>query len=169
MRRNAQRRSLPTDIQVLAIFTFIFFAVFAYLGWPALAQVPGPGEQTPVPEGPAANWIPLYLLVLGAATPLVGYVLNHFAPWASEQVKGIVQAVLAAGVAVLYQAVTPGDFGLNDETLLAVVTAMVGALLGHLGWSASGINGMLGAGTNVDGTSSKYVAGLSTKTTRRKR
>ena len=119
---------------------------------PALAGaqeiIPGPGDPTPISDGPATNAVNLYLVVLGGLVPLVGYALNHFAPWASEQVKGLVQAGLAAGVAVLYQAVSGSDLGLNDGTLLAAVTAMVAALLGHVGWRSAGINTALGGGSN---------------------
>lgn len=114
----------------------------------AVAQIAGPGESTPVSDGPATNAVNLYLVVLGGLVPLAGYMINHFGPQTTEQVKGIVQAVLAAGVAVLYQAVSGSDLGLNDETLLAAVTAMVSALLGHVGWRTAGINTSLGGGTN---------------------
>ena len=147
---------LKLDLAVLCGAALVFFSIFAYLGWPALAQgVPGPGESVPVPDGPASAWANLYLLCLGAATPLVGYVLNHYAPWASEQVKGVVQGALAAGVAVLYQAVTPGDLGLNDQTLLACVTAVVGSIVGHLGWTFGRVNVALGGGRNSDGSPSQ--------------
>lgn len=128
-----------------------------------LAQVPGPGETAPVPEGPAAGFIPLYLSALALLSPLIGYVLNHYAPWASEQAKGVVQAVLAAGVGVLYQAVTPGSLGLNDETLYAVLIAMGTALVGHFGYKVAGFNTLLGAGTNSDGKPPVVHAGLSGK------
>lgn len=115
-----------------------------------LAQeiVTGPGDAAPVSDGPATNAVNLYLVVLGGLTPLIGYVLNHYAPWVSEQVKGLVQAALAAGVAVLYQAVSGSDLGLNDETLLAALTAMISALLAHVGWARAQINTALGGGTN---------------------
>lgn len=111
--------------------------------------VPGPGDPTPVSDGPATNSVNLYLLVLGALVPLVGYVLNHHAPWATEPVKGLVHAGLAAAVGVLYQAVSGSDLGLNDDTLLAVITAVVAAVLGHIGWRAANINLALGGGTNA--------------------
>lgn len=127
------------------------------LALPALAladTVPGPGDQTPVPAGPATSFVNLYLAALSAIVPLAGYLINHYGPQRSEQVKGIAMGALAAGVAVLYQAVTPGDLGFNDETLLAVATTMVGSVLAHLGYAAAGINRALGAGTNRDGTPS---------------
>jgi len=133
----------------LAIGSLLIFAFV--LSAPAWAQDPivGPGDPVPVSDGPATNAVNLYLVVLGGLVPLVGYVLNHHAPWVSEQAKGLVHAALAAGVAVLYQAVSGSDLGLNDETLLAMVTAMVSALLGHVGWKTATISTALGAGTNA--------------------
>lgn len=120
----------------------------------ALGLVPGPAEPVPIPDGPAAGgFIPLYLVGLSALSPLVGYLLNHYVKFIrSEPVKGVIQAVLAAGVGVLYQAVTPDDLGLNDQTLYAVLTAMVSALLAHFGYKAALVNVALGGGTNKDGT-----------------
>lgn len=147
-------RHARTIIGLLVWLTLGFAMGYAFImiiADTALAQVPGPGESVPVPEGPATSFVNLYLLGLGAVMPLVGYLLNHYAPWASEQVKGIAQGALAAGVAVLYQAVTPGDLGLNDQTLLACATAVFGSIVGHLGWSAGRINVALGGGRNSDG------------------
>jgi hypothetical protein len=131
----------------------IAFLVLGLLLMPTVAtafaqNVPGPGTPVSVPDGPATQFVPLYLVVLGAVTPLAGYLINHFGPQTSEQVKGIVQGVLAAGVAVLYQAVTPGNLGLNTQTLLAVLTTMVSSLVGHYGWKTAGINTTLGGGFN---------------------
>lgn len=123
--------------RLAALSALLFFALPAV----AMADVPA--------AGPDAGVLPLYLLAISALVPLVGYVLNHYAPWASEQAKGVAQAVLAAGVAVLYQAAAPGDLGLNDATLLAVLTAMGTSLFAHLGWKAAGINVTLGAGRNA--------------------
>ena len=104
------------------------------------------------PSGEVATGANLALVLLGMATPLVAYLLNHFAPWASEQAKGVVQAVAAAGVGAVYQALSAGNFGWNTQTLLAVLTVMASALASHIGYRAAGINEFLGAGTNHDGT-----------------
>lgn len=144
-------RSMRNDrifLGLLALLTLVFLVL--YVVDTAFAQVPGPGDPSSQPDGPVATGVNLYLLVLGAAVPLVGYVLNHHAPWASEPVKQAAQIALAAAVAVLYQAVTPGDLGLNDGTLLAVLTAVVSALLAHFGlYKPSGVSVALGAGTNA--------------------
>lgn len=135
---------------LLALYAFsaLMLAAPAAL---AAELIDGPGDSVPISDGPATNAVNVYLLVLGGLVPLAGYVLNHFAPWATEQVKGLVQAALAAGVGVLYQAVSGSDLGLNDETLLAAVTAMLSALVGHVGWRAAGINTALGGGSNAPG------------------
>lgn len=143
---------------------FVFSALMFIPAASVAAALPGPGDAAPVPDGPAATALSLYLFALSAFAPLVGYALNHYSPlWVSEQAKGVVHAVLAAGVAVLYQAASPGDLGLNDGTLLAVLTAMGGALAGHLGWTKSAISVAFGAGTNRGGAPSPVRAGLSAK------
>lgn len=150
----------------LALFAFCLLAF--PMAAMAQAPVPGPGTPVSVPDGPAAQWVPLYLLVLSSLAPLVGYLINHFGPHASEQAKGVAQGALAAGVAVLYQAVTPGNLGLNSQTLLAVVTSMAGSLAGHIAWKQAGINTMLGAGVNANGKPSKSVVLVGNKPKRRR-
>lgn len=107
----------------------------------ALAQDPivGDGTAAPVTEGPSTNAVNLYLVLLGGLTPLVGYVLNRFLS-VPEEVKGLIHAGLAAFVGVLYTAASGSDLGLNDETLLAALTAMFAALFGHVGWRTAEIN-----------------------------
>lgn len=91
----------------------------------------------------------LTVLVIGLLVPLAGYLLNYVAPWIDERVKGIVQVVVAAVAAALYQAVEAGNLGLNDVTLQLVVTAILGALAAHkLLWLPSGISTSLGGGRN---------------------
>ena len=50
----------------------------------------------------------VWVLLLGALTPLVTYVLNHFAPWAGEAVKATVLAVVAVVVFLMLRLAT-GD------------------------------------------------------------
>ncbi len=92
----------------------------------------------------------VYVLAIGTLVPLASYVLNHFAPWADERVKGIVQVVVAAVAAALYQALAAGNLGLNGATLELVLTAIIGALGAHkLLWSPSGISTSLGGGSDA--------------------
>jgi hypothetical protein len=91
----------------------------------------------------------LAVLVIGLLVPLVGYLLNYVGPWIDEKVKGVVQVVVAAVAAGLYQAVEAGGLGLNDVTLQLIVTAILGALAAHkLLWLPSGISTSLGGGRN---------------------
>lgn len=73
----------------------------------------------------------LWVLVVGALTPLGGYVLNRFAPWASETVKGIVQVLLAAVTSALFTALDTSVFGFNQTTLQLVISGVVAALMAH--------------------------------------
>lgn len=91
----------------------------------------------------------IVVFAIGSLVPLVTYVLNHYAPWADEKVKGVVTVVVAAIAAGLYQALDAGHLGFNATTLQLVLTAIVGALAAH-NWlyTKSGINLALGGGSN---------------------
>jgi mannitol-specific phosphotransferase system IIBC component len=73
----------------------------------------------------------VYVLVIGSLVPLAAYVINHYAPWVDERIKALVQVVVAAASAGLYQALEVGHIGLNGTTLQLVVTAIIGALGAH--------------------------------------
>ena len=91
----------------------------------------------------------IVLVVLGALVPLVTYVLNHYAPWASEQIKAIVVVVVAAVVAGVYQAIQDGH-SLDKQTLQYVITAVVAALGAHHWlYKPAGISEKLGGGSNA--------------------
>lgn len=91
----------------------------------------------------------LWVMIFGALTPLATYMLNHFAPWVSEPVKGIVLAVVAAAVGALVTAVHTGVFGWNQTTLQMLVTAVVAAFSAHLLiWKPTAIAAALGGGSN---------------------
>ena len=90
------------------------------------------------------------VLSIGLLTPIVGYIINHFGPWVDEKVKGIIQLVVAAAAAGLYQAVEVDTFGWNNTTLQLVVTAILAALTAHkFFYVPSGISTTLGGGSNV--------------------
>jgi hypothetical protein len=107
-------------------------------------------DVAPQPEGPVVTGVNIWLVLLGGVSPLVGYVFNHYLPHTNVQLKGVVQTVIAAGVAVFYTAVSSGA-GIDNKTLVAVVTAMGAALLAHFGYRASAINVLFGGGTNASG------------------
>lgn len=73
----------------------------------------------------------LVVLIVGGLVPLVGYVLNNKAPWVSETTKAIIQVALAAAAGAIYVAVGKPDFGLNNETLQGILSAVVAALWTH--------------------------------------
>lgn len=73
----------------------------------------------------------LWIALIGSIVPLGGYVLNKYAPWSSETVKGIVQVVLAAVAGALYIALDNGTLGFNGHTVELVVTGVVSALFAH--------------------------------------
>lgn len=91
----------------------------------------------------------LAVLAIGLLTPLVGYVLNYLGPWVDERVKGVVQVLVAAIAAGLYQALDAGHLGFNNTTLQLVITAVLAALAAHHWlWKPSGISTTLGGGRN---------------------
>jgi hypothetical protein len=92
----------------------------------------------------------VWVVLLGALTPLVTYVLNHYAPWVTEPVKALVLAIVAAAVAALYTAIETSIFGFNDATLQLVLSAIVAAFGAHLLiYKPAGIAEKLGGGSNA--------------------
>ncbi len=136
---------------------YVFGVAFlVYLAMPALAfgqAPPGPGDAVDVADGPAAQWLNIYLACLSAVVPTVVYVLNNKLPFiVTEPIKGLVHAMAAAAVGVLYSAAFGDNFGLTDETLWSVVQSMGIALFAHYGFRAANINVALGGGWNEDGS-----------------
>jgi hypothetical protein len=157
------------DIRPLRfLFILIALAMLAvFLALPAAAALadvlPGPGTTAPQPDGPVVTGVNIWLLVLGYVSPLVAYLLNHFAPWVTVQIKGIVIGAVAAAVALVYQLVSAGNFGWNYQTLVAVVETVLASIAGHASFKASGINVAFGAGSNASGAADKVAPGLSAK------
>jgi hypothetical protein len=121
-----------------------FLALLCLMLIPALALAAGT-VLTPVPQ--------VWVILLGALTPLVTYVLNHFAPWVTEPIKATVLAVVAGVVACIYTAIETSIFGFNNATLQLVLSAIVAAFGAHLLiWSPSGIAAKLGGGSNAPKT-----------------
>ena len=125
------------------LIRMLVLAVLCLLLVPALALAAGTA-LAPVPQ--------VWVILLGALTPLVTYVVNHFAPWVTEPVKAVVLAVVAGAVAAAYTAIETGIFGFNNATLQLVLSAIVAAFGAHLLiWRPSGIAAKLGGGTNAPG------------------
>jgi hypothetical protein len=127
-------------------------ALLSLLLIPALALAAGT-VLTPVPQ--------VWVVLLGALTPLVVYVLNHFAPWVTEPIKATVLAIVAGAVAAVYTAIETSIFGFNDATLQLVLSAIVAAFGAHLlVWKPSEIAAKLGGGSNHAPTKAAARKGL---------
>jgi hypothetical protein len=125
----------------------LFLAVLFF----ALAATAGAAEDAPLPETkvplPADQFWPTLIAVF---TPLPTYLLNHYAPWASEQVKGIVQVSIATAAGVVYPLVANRTWDFDVAHLEIVGSAVLSALLAHkLLYAPTGINLSLKAGTNA--------------------
>lgn len=93
----------------------------------------------------------LWVLIIGVLVPLPTYLLNKYAPWASEQFKAVVHVVLAAAAGVIYTAASDGPtVGFDSHTFELMLTAVVGALGAHSWlWKPGGISTQLGGGQNA--------------------
>jgi hypothetical protein len=111
----------------------------------AADTAPDPNSTLALPS------VQLWTLAIGALVPLVTYVVNHFAPWASEPVKAAVVVVASAVAGGIYQAIEAGQVGFNGTTAQFILTAVIGALAAHkLLWAPAGISTRLGGGSNRD-------------------
>jgi hypothetical protein len=86
-----------------------------------------------------------WVILIGALVPLAGYTINKLMPWKSEQVKGIVQVVLAAIGGTVYTVIF-GDVKGVADFLQQCVTAIAAGLFAHKTlWAPAGINLKFGA------------------------
>jgi hypothetical protein len=112
--------------------------------WSVLAATPPPQPTL------ALTGLQVWSALIGALVPLATYVLNHNAPWVSEQIKAIVLVIVAAVAGALTQLVYAGGLALNTRTLEVIGTAVVAALIAHKAlWLPSSISVALGGGTNA--------------------
>ena len=101
----------------------------------------------------------LWVLLIGSLVPLATYVLNHYAPWASEPAKALVLVVVTAVAGGLYTALATSTFGLNSQTAQMVLTAVAGALAAHHGlWRPSTVSARLGGGSNAQARPRRHLA-----------
>ena len=92
----------------------------------------------------------LYAALIGALTPLVGYVLNYFAPWVTDKTKGLVQIGLVTFTGALYAVLESGTDLFSEQTLQLVMTAFFAAFIAHTAaWKPTHLSTTLGAGRNV--------------------
>ena len=71
-----------------------------------------------------------WVLTIGVLVPLAGYFINKVMPWQTEQIKGIVQVVLAAIGATLYTVIFGDVKGVGDF-LQQCITAILAGLFAH--------------------------------------
>lgn len=126
----------------IACLTVAFMVAFVGTAW---ADVVPPDNSTlALPE------LQLWTLFAGLLVPGVTYLLNKYAPWVTDPVKGFVHVVTASIAGALVVLIDTGDIGLNNETLQAVLTAVVAAFGAHAWfWKPTGLGAKLGAGQNV--------------------
>lgn len=123
----------------------VALAVFGLLFLPALALAAG----GPLGFNPS---IETWALLLGGISALFMYVINHHAPWLSEQAKGIATLLVSGVIGAVYAGIESGNFGWNDPTVAAVLTAILGAFGAHaLIFKPAGWNTALGGGSNAQG------------------
>lgn len=125
-------------LPILAVLTLLIAPAAAF----AADAVPPTQPTLTLPS------IQFWSAVIGAATVGLGYAVNYFGKWTSEPVKLGVQAVLIAGVNVIYQLVQVGDFALDTRHLQLVGTAMLLAIPAHFALKAGNVNTLLGGGRN---------------------
>lgn len=143
---EALRRSSPTvRMWVLAVFSV---AVLGMVVWADGASAQAPAEQ---PDTAVLTGLPLGVIITSVAVTCVGYVLNYLLPFLkTDEQKGIATAIYQAAGVAIFSLASGSDFGLNQETLVAFVTAMAvwgfshGLLFKPTGWSTK-----LGAGRNA--------------------
>lgn len=142
-------------ISVGVLFLLFLFA-FAGTAFGAVEVVHSVQDVPPTNHELAFSVVQFWTLVIGSLTPLVGYLINTYAPWISEPVKAFVQIAIAALAAALFQLLDAGELAFNAQTLQLCGSAVVSALVAHkFLWLPSGIGPKLGAGVNMNLASQK--------------
>jgi hypothetical protein len=105
------------------------------------------------PDTPVLNGLPLGVIAVSLGMTVIGYGLNYLLPFLkTDPQKGVATAVYQAVGVTLFELATNSDFGLNEQTGVAFLTAMAtwafshGLLFKPTGWSTK-----LGAGRNASG------------------
>lgn len=129
----------PLRLFYLVVFLLLLVPVSAFA-----SDVPPVGHDLPLPS------VQFWAGVLGSVAPLLAYVLNHHAPWLSEQFKTVVQYAVAAATGAVYDLIASGDFKFDTAHLEVVGAAVFAAFLAHnLIYAPGGWNTKLGGGTNA--------------------
>lgn len=132
------------------IWVTIFLALLFLLAANGIAgaaeDVPPPADELPLPA------VQFYAALAGVFTPLVGYLINTYAPWVTEPMKMAVQVGLAAVGGAAVQLLDAGDLAFDVETFEVLGTAVLSAVGAHFGlWRSSGVSHALGGGQNRKG------------------
>lgn len=124
-------------------------ALLLFLLTPALALA-ADSSAPPLDHSLLLTSTQFYAAVVGALVPGVTYLLNHYAPWTSDQVKSIVLVVVAAAGGAITQLVdSGGSLAFDTNTLQVVGSAMFLAFVAHQTfWKPTGFAAALKAGTN---------------------
>lgn len=132
-----------TAALVLAISAFSFWLC-------AGAYAANTADQ---PDTPILTGLPLGVIVVSLGMTVIGYGLNYLLPFLkTDPQKGVATAVYQAVGVTLFELATNSDFGFNEQTGVAFLTAMTtwavahGLLFKPTGWSTK-----LGAGRNASG------------------
>jgi hypothetical protein len=105
------------------LFALILITVAALLlAAPVWAQATDVADQ---PDTPVVTGLPLGIIVVSFGMTALGYLLNYLLPFLkTDPQKGIATAVYQAVGVTVFELATSSDFGLNQQTLVAFVTAM---------------------------------------------
>lgn len=125
-------------------------ALVALILFPPLSQGQEVAEQV---DTPVLTGLPVGIIVVSFVMTGVGYALNYLIPFLrTDKQKGVAHAIYQAAGVILFELATGSDFGLNEATLTAFITALAvwgvshGLLYKPTGWATA-----LGAGRNAGG------------------
>lgn len=127
-----------------AVLASISLALMGLLMFVPMALADSP--QPNLALSPDQTWT----LLVGALVPAVTYVINHYAPWVSEEVKGIVLLLLSAATGAVIKLIATGGVDFTTAaTWQYILFAVVAAFAAHFGfYKATNISTRLGAGSN---------------------
>lgn len=128
-------------------------AVFLILPTAALADVvANRSDAPPLPHSELLNSTQFYAILAAAVLQGATYLINHYAPWASEKAKFIFTVGFAAVVGAVVQLIDAGTLAFDTNTLEVIGFAVASALAAHgILWKPSTFAAALKGGTNKSG------------------
>lgn len=116
---------------------------------PVAAFAAATSDAPPLPRTELLSSTQFWAAVFGSVVPAASYLLNHYAPWVSEQAKGLFLLLLSAAVGAVAQLLDAGSLAFDTNTLQVIGTAVATAFISHQTfWKPTGISFSLKAGTN---------------------